>query len=164
MTLRLLTILILTIPTLTIGQEKNDERKTFVFESNLPTELRDLYEQKIKPAYAIRTDLNPFYLKGDFDGDKIQDYAISVVEKKSDKKGILIYHSGTKTNFLLGAGKQFNERHPGDDFWWMDAWTVTRTGPKSKSKGESILVIKTESSSGLIYWTGIEYKWQQEGD
>ena len=100
MTIRLLTILILTIPTLTIGQVKNDEHETFVFESNLPTELRDLYEQKIKPAYSIRTDLNPFYLKGDFDGDKIQDYAISDVEKKSDKKGILIYHSGTKTNLL----------------------------------------------------------------
>ena len=96
MTIRLLTILILTIPTLTIGQVRNDEHETFVFESNLPTEVRDLYEQKIKPAYAIRTDLNPFYLKGDFDADKIQDYAISVVEKKSDKKGILIITRGQK--------------------------------------------------------------------
>src|SRR5688572_30567007 len=113
MTVRLLTILILTFPTLTIGQVKNHEHETFVFEANLPAELRDPYEKKIKPAYAIRTDLNPFYLKGDFDGDKIQDYAISVVEKKSDKKGILIYHSGTKTDFLLGAGKQFNDGHPG---------------------------------------------------
>jgi hypothetical protein len=31
-------------------------------------------------------------------------------------------------------------------------------------KGEAILVVKLESSSGLIYWDGKKYQWYQQGD
>jgi len=171
--IRLLTILVLTIPTIGLGQGKNDQPETFVFESNLPDEIQEFYKEKIKGIYSIRTDLNPFYIRGDFNGDKKQDYALSIVERKTDKNGILIYHSGTKTYYIIGAGTSFNGRHPGDDFHWMDAWKVSvdknveiGVGETNKiiPKGEMILVIKTESSSGLIYWTGKEYKWYQQGD
>src|SRR5258708_32048430 len=106
--IRLLTILVLAIPTIGFGQEKNAQRETFVSEANLPVELRELYYQKIKGNYSIRKNLNPFYIRGDFDEDKKQDYPLIIVERKTDKKGILIYHSGTKTYFIIGAGKSFN--------------------------------------------------------
>jgi hypothetical protein len=157
---RILTILIFAIPFVVLGQA-NKQHEVFVFETNLPDEVRDLYEQKIKKDYSLRTDVNPFYLKGDFDGDKKLDYAINVIERKTNKKGIVIYHTGTSKHFIIGAGQPFNGRHPGDDFWWMDAWKVTVDKNK---KANGILVIKTESSSGLIYWTGQKYNWQQEGD
>jgi hypothetical protein len=122
----LLTILILTIPMLGIAQEKSQQREAFVFETNLPDDIQELYKQeKIKGIYSIRADLNPFYIRGDFDGDKKQDYALSIIERKTGKKGILIYHSGTRTYYIVGAGKLFNDRHPGDDFSWMDAWKVS---------------------------------------
>lgn len=157
---QILTILIFAIPFLVRGQG-NKQHEIFVFETNLPDELQNFYKQKISNEYALRTDVNPFYLKGNFDGDKKLDFAINIVERKTNKKGIVIYHTGTNKHFILGAGKPFNGQHPGDDFWWMDAWKATVN--KSK-RTDGILVIKTESSSGLIYWTGKEYKWQQEGD
>ncbi len=157
---KILTILIFIIPAAVFGQD-NKKHVTFVFETNLPDEVHDFYKQKIENEYSLRTDVNPFYLKGDFDGDKKLDYAINVVERKTNKTGIVIYHTGTGKYFILGAGKPFNGRHPGDDFSMMDAWKVTADKDK---KIDMILKIKTESSSGLIYWTGQEYKWRQLGD
>ncbi|WP_276372908.1 hypothetical protein [Chryseolinea sp. H1M3-3] len=148
--------------------------KIFVFESNLPAEIEDLYNQeKIKSIYSIRTDLNPFYLRGDFDGDKIQDYALGIVERKTEKKGMLIYHAGTKTHYIIGAGKPLSNGKGRDNYNWMDAWKVyvdkevemgVGETKKITLKGEAILTIKLESSSGIVYWTGKEYRWYQQGD
>jgi hypothetical protein len=169
-----LTILVLTFPITIFGQGDKDAYRTFVFESNLPDELLPIYNQdKIKNIYSIRTDLNPFYLKGDFDGDKKLDYALSIVEKTTDKKGILIYHTGTRTYYIIGAGKSLANGNGGDDYEWLDAWKVYSdknveigVGETDKIilKGEAILAIKVESASALIYWTGKEYKWYQQGD
>jgi len=52
-------------------KEQSEDRVQFVFNSNMPDNLRDFYEQeKIRTTYKINRDLNPFYLRGDFDGDK----------------------------------------------------------------------------------------------
>lgn len=167
----LLTILALATPTIAFGQA-DKAYQTFVYESNLPDEVSALYNQnKIKSIYSIRTDLNPFYLRGDFDGDKKQDYALSIIDRVTNKKGILIFHTGTKAYFIIGAGQPL--KNGTDDYNWMDAWTVyvdkhveIGVGETTKItlKGEAILAIKLESSSGLIYWTGEEYQWYQQGD
>lgn len=173
--IKILTILILTIPTIVLGQGKSvDHYKTFVFESNLPEEIFRFYNQdEIKGSYSIRTDLNPFYLRGDFDGDKKQDYALSIVDRKTGKKGILVYHMGTKNYYIIGAGKPLVNGNGGDDYKWMDAWKVyvhkdveigVGETDKITLKGEGILAIKMESASGIIYWTGENYKWYQQGD
>jgi hypothetical protein len=175
---KLTTILFLTISTIacwaqTKDQKEKEERLQFVFDSNLPDNLRDFYNQeKIRTTYKVNRDLNPFYLRRDFDGDKKTDYALAVVESTTEKKGILIYHPTTKKYFLAGAGKAIPNGH-GDDYQWMDAWAVsdekmvgqgvTDLKPP-KLTGEAILVQKLESSSGLIYWDGQEYKWYQQGD
>jgi hypothetical protein len=55
----------------------------------------------------------------------------------------------------------------------MDAWKIygkkeVEQGvgeiTKLKLKGEAILAFKLESSSGIIYWDGKEYRWYQQGD
>jgi hypothetical protein len=33
-----------------------------------------------------------------------------------------------------------------------------------KAKGDSILLEKTESASGIVYWDGSEFGWYQQGD
>ncbi len=171
---KFLILLSLVIPTIAFGQGDNDEDKVFIFQSNLPNELDHFYNQEtIKANYSIRTDLNPFYLRGDFDGDNKQDYALSIVEKKTEKIGILVYHSGTKIHYIIGAGKSLSNGSGGDDFNWMGAWKVyvskdvgigVGETDKITLKGEAILAIKLESVSGIIYWTGKEYKWYQQGD
>src|SRR5688500_17705657 len=160
------TILILTFATFTCWgqtkeQKEKEEQLQFMFDSNRPDNLYDFYNQeKIRTTYKINRDLNPFYLRGDFDGDKKIDYVLAVIESKSDKKGILLYHSGTKKYFLAGAGKSIPNGH-GDDYSWMDAWEVsdektigqgTTDLKPPKLIGEPILIQKLESSSGLIYW------------
>jgi hypothetical protein len=168
---RLLIAFLLLTPTIALGQE-SDDYKIFVFESNLPDELNHFYSQEIiKNAYSIRMDLNPFFLKGDFDGDKKQDYALSIVERKTNKKGILICHTGTNRHYIIAAGKPLN--NGSDDYNWMDAWKVyphknVEMGVGEEEKitltGEAILAMKLESGSGLIYWTGKNYKWYQQSD
>lgn len=164
-------ILVLAASPVTFAQSSAATK--FVFESNLPDELFTFVTQaKFQTTYEIRTDLNPFYLRGDFDGDNKQDYALSIVDKKSQKKGILVYHAGTKLQYVIGAGKSLVNR-PDDDYKWMDAWKVhtqrnveSGVGETEKLtlKSEAILVLKLEASSGLIYWTGKEYRWYQQGD
>lgn len=175
---RLTIALILATSIYASGQSVEERQRAdyviLVWNSNMPDELRDFYEQeKIRTTYKINKDLNPFYLRGDFDGDKKMDYALAVVEIKTEKKGILIYHSGTKMHFTLGAGKLIRDGYERDDMNWMDAWQVydkkdvglgvgeTKT---LKLKGEAIYADKLESSSGLIYWDGKEYRWYQQGD
>ncbi len=55
----------------------------------------------------------------------------------------------------------------------MDAWKVydkkdvgIGVGETRKLvlKGEAILAMKLESSSGIIYWDGKQYRWYQQGD
>ena len=174
---RLTIALILTTAIYGWGQTREEQERAdyinLVWNSNMPDDLRDFYDQeKIRTTYKINRDLNPFYLRGDFNGDKKTDYALAVIESKTDKKGILIYHPATKKYFLAGAGKSIPNGH-GDDYPWMDAWEVsdekiveqgvTDLKPP-KLIGEAILVQKLESSSGLIYWDGKEYSWYHQGD
>lgn len=164
----------LVISSNTLGQGRNEENSTFVFESNLPDELYHFYQQeKIESIYFIRKDINPFYLRGDFDGDQKQDFALGILDKKTGRKGILIYHTGTKNHYIIGAGRPLPNGNGGDDLNWMDAWKVfvdknveigVGETKKITLKGEAILAIKTESASGIIYWTGREYRWYQQGD
>jgi hypothetical protein len=139
----------------------------------LPDDLSKFYAQEnIRSLFDINTSLNPFYLRGDFDGDKRADYALAVIEHTTGKKGILIVHSASKNYHLIGAGKKLSTR-TGDDYQWINAWEVyDKVDPdlgvgevrKIKLKGEAILVQKLESSSGLIYWDGAQYQWYQQGD
>lgn len=119
----------------------------------------------------ISFDLNPFYLRGAFDNSPGLDYAVHIVNEKTDEEGILILHSYGKKCSVIGAGNNFY--FGGRDFSWMDVWFVyTEThvnqGPgETKSitlSQEAIWVEKSESASALIYWDGSQFKWYQQGD
>jgi hypothetical protein len=139
----------------------------------VPEDIQNFYNQEnIKSSFKIDSGINPYYLRGDFDGDKKFDYAFIVSERKTGKKGIIIYHTSSKKYFIVGAGKELATR-PGDDYGWMDAWEIyckkdveLGVGESKKIKliGEAILITKLESSSGLIYWDGKSYQWYQQGD
>lgn len=125
-------------------------------------------------AYSISGRINPFYLRGDFDGDNKPDYAILVLSKKDHSRGIAIWLSSQKKFLVLGAGHAFRlgaERTT--DFDVIDTWQVYgkksvergfEAGPPPKLLGEAILAGKKESASGLIYWNGKQFAWYQQGD
>lgn len=140
--------------------------------SSIPPDALETFRHHA-PAnnYIFSAHVNPFYIQGDMNGDGRLDTAILIKEKSSQKTGIAIIHGGLKTAMIAGAGREFG--NGGDDFSWMDAWyiypkgTVAQgadAGPPPRLTGDAIMVIKTESASALIYWTGNGYAWYQQGD
>jgi hypothetical protein len=140
--------------------------------SSLPPSLGDfLAAETVLEPYRLSAHINPYYLQGDFDGDSRTDTAVLVRQKATGKAGVLIVHGVTGLSFVLGAGQHFG--NGGDDFSWMDAWRVYPRGPVGMGadetdppllRGDALMVIKTESASAIVIWTGTEYAWYQQGD
>lgn len=121
--------------------------------------------------YDFSSHLKPSYLTGDFDGDGKPDVAILVKQRNSEKIGIAVCHSSTNKVFFIGAG--VNVGNGGDNFDWMDHWSVTPKAVARKKlgaakaatlKGDGLFVEKSESASALVYWNGRRYVWYQMGD
>ncbi len=146
--------------------------RAWLQEQNIPRWVRDVFAaKKLDGKYEFSFHLNPFYLRGDFNGDRIPDVAVLVKEKKSGKSGILIVHGTSKQSFILGAGQGFG--NSGDDFSGINIWEVYLKGPVERGvgmgpppllKGEALWVERAEAASALIYWDGKAYKWYQQGD
>ena len=144
----------------------------FQLSSSLPPGIVDVFENDPSAKrYALVAHLNPFYVNGDFNGDRRTDTAILIKEAASGKIGIAIIHAGAKSIIVLGAGRKFG--NGGDDFRWMDAWHLYPRAPVQRGadetappvlKGDALMVVKTESASALIYWNGKRYGWYQQGD
>lgn len=139
---------------------------------NTPQWVMELVEKKqFDRTYRFITRLNPYYLRGDFNGDGRPDIAV-LIERLSDKKqGIAIFHFGDPTIRVVGAGRVLNNGV--DDFSWMDVWHVwpkmpvgqgVEEGPPPKLRGEALWVEKSEAASAIVYWNGQKYVWYQQGD
>lgn len=123
----------------------------------------------LQAEYELDGRINPFYIRGDFDGDGRLDYAVLVREKPTGKAGIVICQTRPTRAFILGAGKSFR-RSDGYDFidFRFEAWTVfgkqkvssvCEEGPAPKLVGEAILVQWPERGAGIICWTGKTYRY-----
>lgn len=138
----------------------------------LPESVVTLFKSTgLEKLYEFSFHLKPSYLTGDFDGDGKPDTAILVKQKKSGKIGIAVCHSSTNRILLIGAGTQVG--NGGDNFDWMDIWSVTpkttaarKVGKSAAAllKGDALHLEKSESASALIYWNGKRYVWRQRGD
>ena len=118
--------------------------------------------------YELSFRVNPFYLRGDFNGDGKIDIAALVKQRSTGKVGIAIIHGATDKVTVLGAGTAIG--NGGDDFEWMDSWQIyskdriDRGTSVPKLCGDALLVSKSEAASALIYWNGKRYVWLQQGD
>jgi hypothetical protein len=156
----------------TVFQVSGEDNREWVQRQNIPRWVVQLFSaKKLDTQYEIVFTLNPFYLRGDFNGDGKPDIAVLVKNKQSGKLGMAICHSEKNEVFLVGAGTIIGDG--GDDFSWMDVWQVrtkhsaarnAHDGTPAKLIGEGLLVEKSESGGGLIYWDGKRYRWHQRGD
>jgi len=139
---------------------------------NTPDWVKQIFvKKKLDKRYSFSYQLNPFYLRGDFNGDGKIDIAILIEEIKTGKKGIAVCHAGKDEVFILGAGNTIG--NGGEDFKWMDIWEVYPKGLVHEGSdeatiptlvGDALFVEKSESASGLIYWNRKSYAWYQQGD
>ena len=130
--------------------------------------------------YELSSFLKPAFLKEDFNGDGATDIAVLVVEKSTQKKGILLIPGRSSACYVFGAGNSFGKGS--DDFAWADKWSVykeksayetqfdkksgdVKGGKETKISRPGIYIVSTEEASGgLIYWTGTKYRWIHQGD
>ena len=141
---------------------------------DVPPKLRDALASKpFGDRYDASFRINPFYLRGDFDGDGIADYAMLVVDIKTQKRGIAVWLSSRREVVILGAGSPVRYGDQREDDLDFDVWRVTGTNLFDKSSsietppsfhGDAILVEKSESASGIFYWKSGHFVWLQQGD
>lgn len=124
-------------------------------------------------SYSIDGSMNPFYLRGDFDGDGKADYAIRIKSKARGEDGIAIWLSTQRKMIVLGAGVPFKISGAATNLDFLNTWQVYAKGTVERGAGagapprligEAILAGKRESASGLIYWNGKSFVWYQQGD
>jgi hypothetical protein len=123
----------------------------------LPAWAVKVFNEKLSNRYELVQKLEPSFYVGDFDGDGALDVALLIKERATTKIGIAIIEGKGRKIKIVGAGKPFG--NGGDDFSWMDVWSVRHTG-----KVDRLYIAKNESASAVIYWDGSKYRWQQEGD
>jgi hypothetical protein len=140
----------------------------------LPDIAKECLEQaEVKGKLEIRTAKRPYILKGDFDGDKLSDYAVAIRGPKTRRNGVLVC-TANKRAFILGADMPkdppFSDM-PNDNFV-APTWKVMSKqealkiynydGDKpiraASPKGDSIAMI-WEDAICLIYWDGSRYRW-----
>ncbi len=169
MKITILTIIIFIFVANGISQ---DDYKEWVQQQNIPHWiLKTFSEKKLNNTYEFSFLINPFYLRGDFNGDNQADIALLIKEKKTKKLGIAIFHSDINNVVVVGAGNKIG--NAGDDLKWLGIWRVrenNKTNQEAKTfdppnlQGEAIYVESPESASGLIFWNGKSYIWYQQGD
>ncbi len=138
-----------------------------VSEYDVPDEV-DRCIKSLGTGYEISGRINPFYLRGDFDGDGKVDHAVLV--RRNDQQGIVICRSVGGQLPVLGAGVEFHRIKDLD----FDAWQVhpkerrveqgVGEGKPPRLRSDAILIVWEESASALIYWDGTRFVWYQQGD
>jgi hypothetical protein len=85
-----------------------------------------------------------------------------------DRRGMAFCFHADRTPRVLGAIDEFE----GGLDLVFDHWVVyprqrveqgAEEGEPPTLRGEAVLILISESGSGLIYWDGLEFQWYQQG-
>jgi hypothetical protein len=133
----------------------------------------------IDKAHLILLDrLSPHQIHEDFNGDGKKDVAVFVEDKKTNKKGLRILHSGATSCIIIGAGINFYAA--GDDLDWVNRWYLVPSGNVWEtvidSSGElrgrkriglqygSIRLCMDEGGCGIVSFRSGKYFWVHQSD
>jgi hypothetical protein len=135
---------------------------------NVPPPIRSCFDRhNLGARYQLSDRINPFYLRGDFDGDRKLDHAVLVTEIASSKEGIVICETVHHGYAVIGAGTPFSLEgsYKTDDLREFDYWMHYENERISDltPRADGILLGKAEASSGVIYRRKHKYVWHQLG-
>lgn len=152
----------------------------------LPDWFMSIYKSRgLISQYNLENFLRPAFLLGDFNGDKIQDAATLIVNKKNGKKGILIIHGRSQNYFIIAAGSKFGKIgfDDFDDIKWISNWSIFKDkvayetkfdngdivgSIPRKMKNQGILIWENQDGApltgGIVYWNRNRYAWLHQGE
>lgn len=122
---------------------------------------------------AIIEDQNPYYLRGDFDGDRQPDVVVAVQSTKG-KNGAVLCGSKIGRISIGPIGTSSSASQVPDDVF-APMWGVATRKDLARMRkdteqdiptpvGEAILMV-WEDATGILFWNGKRVKWFQiEGD
>jgi hypothetical protein len=157
-------VIVAIVGLLFLGQTQSDQD---VYRSwSLPFWVSELLRTPtFSDKYELHFGVNPYYQRGDFDGDGATDVAVLIRERGTRKIGIVFVHRATRSRHVVGAGSAIG--NGGDDFSWLGVWRVepaTALTEVRAFRAEVLFVEKPESASALLYWDGTRYRWVQRAD
>ncbi len=90
-----------------------------------PDQIDNCLKVSVARTVEVSMDANPYYLRGDFDGDGKVDYAVAVRGRMTKRNGVLVC-AGNHRVFVLGADQPL---HPPfsdmpDDNFFAPNWAV----------------------------------------
>lgn len=109
----------------------------------------------------ISRRMNPFYLRGDFDGDGKLDYAVLVKDRKSEKQGYAFCFTGANRKpQIVGAGHAvvLGSGKPVVDIPDFDVWGIAVSWSK-RPRRDALYVGLSESHRSWFYWNGKRMIW-----
>lgn len=122
------------------------------------------YAGRVFETYDLYVGLNPFFLSGDFNGDRKTDVAVWVTNRKTSERGILIFHQGRAAPYVFAAGTPALDR--GADWRSLDSWAPLNKGEvlsslheeqKLQLRNDALLLVKSEALSFAVFWNGRRY-------
>ncbi|MEL7005835.1 MAG: hypothetical protein AAFN93_24365 [Bacteroidota bacterium] len=143
----------------------------------LPERIETKYS-KYRQNFERSYQLVPSFFEHDFTGDGSLDAAIFIIEKSSNKQGILFILGGDDSVFIVGAGNSFGPG--GDNFEWADYWEIFNQrltyettflgngdvdeNQEVKLNHAALSIREDEGSGGLIYFSNDKFIWIHQGD
>ena len=138
---------------------------------SIPSEL-DQCERRLSSkvsGWNFYAGLNPFYLRGDFDGDNRADYVAQIVPEERrteacpDCSGVL-FCMGSGAMDLLGSKLALSDSAGDHQYAIGSKWGVVSATDSRvawlKADGEVVLVVREDTASA-IYLKESEYRWHE---
>ncbi len=159
-------------------QEVDQKETTQVIESEediwTPTAIEECIAKiDVGEPFTFETSFNPFYLRADFDNNRLVDYAVLIKGKNSKKRGVVICKD-SRQPFIFGElskPKVPLSSFENDNFvtnqWEISTkeetrnWVVRHSEGRKiapDAKGESIAFVFEGSDGLVIYWNGKIFK------
>ncbi len=140
------------------------ETDSLLIQNNIPNWVKPVLEKsEIAQKNQILTYFNHFYFYDDFTGDGQVDIAFFVENKIDKTRGVMIVNNVKNLVYVIGCGTATDM---GTSLSWTKRWFIYRNkyimndGNKKKItlKLPAIQLIRSETNSLVIYWTGKKYK------